>query len=482
MDSGLKPYERMKDSGLEWLGEVPEHWEVLNLGQIGTFSKGRGGSKEDERQSGIPCIRYGDLYTTHQHFIHASRSYIARKRSSHYTSIKYGDVLFAASGETSEEIGKSAVNLIRSEVRCGGDIILFRPNREFSPKFLGYATDCRSAIIQKALMGRGFTVVHIYTSQLKRLCLALPPLSEQIAIASFLDYAISQTERYIRAKEKLIALLEEQKQVIIHDAVTGRIDVRTGKPYPAYKPSGVDWLREVPVHWNLVRNGRLFIQRNEAGFSELPILEVSLRSGVRVRNFENSSRKQVMSDRDKYKRAVKGDIAYNMMRMWQGAVGVAPVDGLVSPAYVVARPLAGTESRYFDHLFHTNEYMIEVDQYSRGIVKDRNRLYWEDFKQMPSPYPPPNEQVVIANTIDHIGQSANAKIRNLQQQIALANEYRTRLIADVVTGKLDAGEAAKALPDVDSTMTTADAMRTESNTSSAKFDSAESTNPRQAGT
>ena len=440
-------YPKMKPSRVEWLGEVPAHWEVRRLGQIGAFSKGRGGSKEDEQQSGVPCIRYGDLYTTHQYYIHQSPSFIAQERSFRYTPIKYGDILFAASGETTEEIGKSAVNLIQSEARCGGDIILFRPNRKICPKFLGYATDSKPAMVQKALMGRGYTVVHIYTSQLKRLHLALPPFPEQIAIARFLDHMDRRIQKYIRAKEKLIALLDEYKQALIHQAVTGQIDIRTGKPFPAYKPSGADWLGDLPEHWQVVRNGRLFIQRNEVGFSELPILEVSQRSGVRVRDFENSSRKQVMSDRGKYKRAVRGDIAYNMMRMWQGAVGVAPVDGLVSPAYVVARPLAETEPRYFDHLFRTSAYMIEVDKFSRGIVKDRNRLYWEDFKQMPTPCPPPDEQVLIADAIDSKTRFTSTQVRRARRQISLANEFRTRLIADVVTGKLDVREAAAELTD-----------------------------------
>jgi type I restriction enzyme S subunit len=117
----------------------------------------------------------------------------------------------------------------------------------------------------------------------------------------------------------------------------------------------------VPAHWEIRRNGRLFVQRNETGFSDLPILEVSLRTGVRVRTFGGSQRKQAMFDRNKYKRAECGDIAYNMMRLWQGAVGIAPVDGHVSPAYVVARPLAGTDSRYYAYLFRTWAYMNEVN-------------------------------------------------------------------------------------------------------------------------
>lgn len=146
------------------------------------------------------------------------------------------------------------------------------------------------------------------------------------------------------------------------------------KPYPEYRPSGLPWLGTIPSHWEVRRNGRLFAQRNKTGYPDLPILEVSLKTGVRIRDLENAKRKQVMSEREKYKRAVKGDIAYNMMHMWQGAVGVAPEDGLISPAYVVARPLDGTDSRYFAYLFRTGAYMSEVNKYSHGIVTDRNRL------------------------------------------------------------------------------------------------------------
>ena len=109
MIPGLKRYPEMKESGVDWLGRVPAHWEVKKLGQIGRFSKGNGASKEDERAEGIPCIRYGDLYTTHTYFIRDSRACIPPNRAMDYTPIELGDVLFAGSGETVEEIGKSAV-------------------------------------------------------------------------------------------------------------------------------------------------------------------------------------------------------------------------------------------------------------------------------------------------------------------------------------------------------------------------------------
>jgi len=152
------------------------------------------------------------------------------------------------------------------------------------------------------------------------------------------------------------------------------------KPYAQYKDSGLPWLGQVPAHWRVVRNGSLFGQRSQTGYAELPILEVSLKTGVQVRSFGGAKRKQVMSDFGKYKRAVKGYLAYNTMRMWQGALGICPVDGLVSPAYVVARPYPDVEPQYFAALFRTGDYMAEIDAASRGIVKDRNRLYWGRFQ------------------------------------------------------------------------------------------------------
>lgn len=208
-------------------------------------------------------------------------------------------------------------------------------------------------------------------------------------------------------------------------------------PYPKYKDSGVPWLGQIPEHWDVRRNGRLFAQRNETGFGELPILEVSLRTGVRVRDMDNLKRKQVMSDAEKYKRAAKGDIAYNMMRMWQGALGTAPVDGLVSPAYVVARPFEETNPNYYSYLFRTEAYKAEVDGYSRGIVKDRNRLYWHDFKCMPSCFPPPEEQAAIVHFLDANAVLVRQFIRNRRRLIDALTEQKQAIINRAVTRGLN---------------------------------------------
>lgn len=213
--------------------------------------------------------------------------------------------------------------------------------------------------------------------------------------------------------------------------------------YPTYRNSGLPWIPKLPEGWQVLRNGRLFGHRIETGFPDLPILEVSLRTGVRVRDMENLKRKQVMSQKEKYKRATQGDIAYNMMRMWQGAVGTAPVDGLVSPAYVVVKPYAEANSSYYSYLFRTAAYMQEVNKYSRGIVADRNRLYWESFKQMPSLLPPRPEQDQIVAYLRvqdaHIAHFIKAK-RDL---IKLLTEQKLRIIDHAVTRGLDAAVALK---------------------------------------
>ena len=215
------------------------------------------------------------------------------------------------------------------------------------------------------------------------------------------------------------------------------------KSYPSYRDSGLPWLGEIPEHWDVRRNGRLFAERVETGFEDLPILEVSLRTGVRVRDMENGARKQQMADRSKYKRAARGDVAYNMMRMWQGAVGVAPVDGLISPAYVVARPFPEVDPRYYTYIFRTSAYMREVNKFSRGIVSDRNRLYWDEFKQIPSAFPPTEEQTRIADFLDDHGRRTARLIRSKRRLIGLLNEQNQAIINRAVTRGLNSDAPMK---------------------------------------
>jgi type I restriction enzyme S subunit len=223
---GLDPAAPLRDPGVAWLGQVPAHWEVKRLNVLGTFLKGSGGTKEDITTEGIPCIRYGELYGKYNVAIETPINFIAPEMYPVYTPLLYGDVVFAASGEKIDEIGKSAVYLGQEPAACGGDTVIFRANTDtFYGRFLGYTCDSSLSQQQKSSMYRGTTIKHIYPDELKNLIVALPPLAEQQAIAAFLDDACGRIDALIGKAEQAIALLQERRSAVIAAAVTGQIKV-----------------------------------------------------------------------------------------------------------------------------------------------------------------------------------------------------------------------------------------------------------------
>lgn len=198
--------------------------------------------------------------------------------------------------------------------------------------------------------------------------------------------------------------------------------------YPEYRTTALSYARELPAHWDERPNVRLFALRKERGRPEMPILEVSIRSGVAVRDMESGDRKQVMSDLELYQRACPGDIAYNTMRMWQGAVGCVPTEGLVSPAYVIVRPQPTVNSEFYARLFRTPEYLGEISRYSHGIVLDRNRLYWDSFKQISSVLPPREEQDAIVRFLEEKERDIEHYLATKRKMIEVLNDRLTTMI------------------------------------------------------
>jgi type I restriction enzyme, S subunit len=444
MTSDLKAYPLMKETGVPWLGRVPAHWDVEPIARIGLLFKGRGGSKEDEVTSGVPCVRYGDLYTRHEFFINSTKACVSSERALSYTRIRYGDVLFAASGETFEDIGRSAVNLLGAEAVCGGDVILLRPNRSLNPRFLGYVADAPSSRNQKASMGRGFTVVHIYASELKRLVLAIPPLAEQAAIARFLDHADQRIRHYIRAKQRQIKLLEEQKRAIIHRAVTQGVD-----PDVRLKPSGVWWLGDIPVHWEISRSRHLFTVRTELARPDDVQLSATQAYGVIPQaEFESRVGRKVVRismHLDKRRHVERGDFIISM-RSFQGGLERAWASGAIRSSYVVLKPEPDVDIEFFSYVFKSREY-IGALQATADFIRDGQDLTFDNFRRVDLPRVPLDEQKAIARFIAASTQRGDLTASKITREIALLREYRTRLIADIVTGRLDVREAAAQLPE-----------------------------------
>ncbi|WP_428273510.1 restriction endonuclease subunit S [Candidatus Palauibacter sp.] len=438
MAADLMPYPAVKHSGADWLGDVPEHWELRRTKTLLKQRTEKGFPNE-------PLLAATQTKGVVRKEEYENRTVLALKDLHLLKLVRVGDFVISLRSF------QGGIEYARERGIISPAYTVLFPVRPDDHRYLAHLFKSAPYVENLSFFVTGIRQgQNIDYARLARSRLPLPPSVERRAIACFLDHAKAHIQRYVRAKERLIELLEEQREIGIQQAVTGQIDVRTGQPYPAYRDSGVEWLGNVPEHWRVGRNRWLFQERTETGFGSLPVLEVSLRDGVRIRDMKGGQRKQRIVDRNQYKRAKKDDIAYNTMRMWQGAVGVVPEDGLVSPAYVVMAPVERMESRYYGYLFRTEIYKNAVKTFSRGIVSDRDRLYWDGFKRIASFVPPLEEQSAIVDFLDHAGRRIEAQVSATKRQIDLLREYRTRLIADVVTGKLDVREAAARLPEVDS--------------------------------
>ena len=224
---GLNPNVKLKDSGVDWIGEIPEHWEMRRVSNFGVFFKGSGIKEDEVKEEGIPCIRYGEIYTKYNRVVYEPVSFIDEGTSQNSVKIKKGDVLFTGSGETMEDIGKSVVYFGEQDIFVGGDIIVLRLNNGLNPLFISYLMNTNFVQYQKSLSGRGEIIVHIYSKNIKEIVIPLPPISEQNQIVKHLDDHIQQIEHLIFMEQKKIDLLKEYRQSLISEVITGKIDVRT---------------------------------------------------------------------------------------------------------------------------------------------------------------------------------------------------------------------------------------------------------------
>ena len=253
-------------------------------------------------------------------------------------------------------------------------------------------------------------------------------------IVCFLDEKTAKIEAAIALEERQIALLKERKQIVIQNAVTKGLD-----PNAPMKDSGVDWIGEIPAHWEVRRNAAIFNEAKRPGNAELPVLSVSIHSGVSDRELsdeENIRSTIKIEDRSAYKEVRPGFIAYNMMRAWQRGIGAVRTFGMVSPAYVVLEPKISLNSDYFEYLYRTPAFIWQMDCNSKGITDFRKRLYWEEFKTLITLLPPVEEQNSISAAILQKAAVIDGGITLKQQQIDALKEYKATLINSAVTGKI----------------------------------------------
>jgi type I restriction enzyme S subunit len=400
-------YESYKDSGVEWLGDVPSHWELLPLKRLLEIQNGRD-HKEVQAEEGYPVIGSGGVFA--------------------YSSEKMFDgesVLLGRKGTVDKPLYINGPfwtvdTMYWTKIRTG-----------INGRYAYYAC----LIIPFSYYSTNTALPSMTSGQLNRHLTTLPPLPEQTVIATFLDRETAKIDALIAEQQRLIELLKQKRQAVISHAVTKGLN-----PDAPMKDSGVEWLGMVPTHWEIKRIGSLFNEAIEIGVQELPILSVSIHTGVSDKELaeDELDRKVTRSeDRLKYKRVRPRDLVYNMMRAWQGGFGSVSVDGMVSPAYVVARPSTKLKTELVEAILRTPNAVEEMRRHSKGVTDFRLRLYWDSFKDICIAVPSSVEQKAIADHIQRSSSEFDALVSQCAGCIELLQERRSAIISEAVTGKID---------------------------------------------
>lgn len=252
------------------VGVIPEDWDLRRLGDLGVFRKGKGIKKDEVISDGLPCIRYGEIYTHYNNIIRKFNSFISEEVASQSQKIKKGDLLFAGSGETAEEIGKCVAFLCDFEAYAGGDVIIFTPHT-LNSKFFGYFANFGVIAAQKSRMGQGDAVVHIYPKNLADIYVPLPPLPEQQAIAA----ALSDVDALLTSLDALIAKTRLIKQGSMQELLTGKKRLPGFEKKKGYKktPSGV-----FPEDWDIVPLKQISSMHGRIGWQGLKQTEFTMNS------------------------------------------------------------------------------------------------------------------------------------------------------------------------------------------------------------
>ncbi len=444
-------YAETKDSGVEWLGEVPSHWGVQRLKRL-MDDMNEGAPDDGDRDWGSAgCLALEDVESW------TGRCAEGQPASSYDSELKHyrtGDILFGKLRPYLAKVARPG-----RDGYCVGEFLVLRArNKESDPAFLERLL--RSQPLIQAVNGSTFgaRMPRANWGFLGQLPVPLPPPAERTAIVRCLDYVARRIRRYIQAKEKLIELLEEQRQVVVHQAVTGQIDVRTGRPYPAYKHSGIEWLGKTPAHWRTSK------------IRQCAVIAGGMTPSMEDRRFWDGDVPWVtpkdMKARviaDSLRRVTTTALAATTLRLVQSPAVLMVVRGMILarrvPIALTAAPvtinqdmkalvpLPALNPAYlaaFLDCAHDGLFAL-IDEAGHGT----RRLPTERWRDLPLPVPPQAEQTAISRHVDHVTTGTTAGIERTRRQIALLGEWRERLVADAVTGKLDVRGAAAALPQVD---------------------------------
>jgi type I restriction enzyme S subunit len=266
--------------------------------------------------------------------------------------------------------------------------------------------------------------------------IARPPFPEQTQIAAFLDRETGKIDALIAEQRQLVDLLAEKRQAVISHAVTKGLN-----PNAKMKDSGIEWLGEVPEHWELRATKRLFrlVAEPAPDDNDHELLSIYTAIGVRPRK-ELEAKGNKATTTDGYWLVQKGDLIVNKLLAWMGAIGISEYDGVTSPAYDILRQRVLLDPRFYDYLFRCGICFSEFRRWSRGIMDMRLRLYFDELGQLVMPYPPELEQREIVSFLQVELERFDTLTLEANRAIELLQERRSALISAAVTGQIDVRE------------------------------------------
>ena len=433
----MERYSEYKDSGISWIGLIPEHWKTCSVRaytqeyveknkpektrELLALSYALGVTLYRDKQFNMDRVKenYEDYKIVHENVLVVSPNDIIK--GSAYVSKYYGCIspmYFTFKSRFEDPTYLLYLSYLLRTKQAG------RTFFSLAKGLIGSILDNGKYVTRRMSVSRydllSFKVV-------------MPPLSEQRSIVTYLDKKSSLIESIIADKEKEIQLLQELKQKTIAEAVTKGLN-----PNVKMRDSGISWIGKIPEHWEMKQLRSFLTLFTEKGHGDAQLLSVTREQGVIIRDKDNKEENHnfVPEDLSGYKYIEKGDFAINKMKAWQGSYAVSDYCGIVSPAYFTCK-LKGVNKDFFSRAIRSKAYVPFFTQYSKGIRVDQWDLNPNALKSIPFLLPPVDEQQAIVTYIDEKCQKIDTLITELQAEIDYLKEYKQRLIADVVTGQVN---------------------------------------------
>lgn len=417
----LKPYKEYRYFGLPWLEEVPSHWLMLRNKNVLIEKKEVVGSSANNYL--LLSLTLNGVIA--RDMINAKGKF--PKDFNTYKVVEPGNLIFCLFDvdETPRTVGLSTLNGMIT-----GAYDVFQPANINGKYLYYYYLSIDNVKGLKPLYTGLRKVINIQTFLGTKI--PVPPKEEQDQIVCFLDWKFAKINKLIRAKKKQIALLNEQRQAIINNAITKGLD-----PNVPMKDSGIEWIGQIPIHWNVIRLRGILSPVSIKNHPELPLLSVVREKGVIVRDVKDkeSNHNFIPDDLSGYKVVQAGQFVMNKMKAWQGSYGISPYTGIVSPAYFVFDVNVKNKD-YFHYSIRSKVYVNFFAQASNGIRVGQWDLNISKMKDIPFIVPSEEEQTLIIDYIKRTSKDIEVAITRFLNEIKLLQEYRTRLISDVVTGKV----------------------------------------------